>query len=163
MKILSKVKQKSYQLVRNICMVFSCHAFPNGRLHQPWQRRQHVYRRIHLEREIAPMQGQKKTYILTYSFQFFKSNWKRTLFTYLLHSFWILKMKGGILFFIEFFPITQIISPSNFYSLSSNHVVRICNGNRTAWSPTLVWNHTSDNKIGQPRSERTIHLTRVTS
>ena len=44
-------------------------------------------------------------------------------------------MKGGILFFIEFFPITQIISPSNFYSLSSNHVVRICNGNRTTWSP----------------------------
>ena len=44
-------------------------------------------------------------------------------------------MKGGILFFIEFFPIIQIISPSNFYSLSSNHVVRICNGNRTAWSP----------------------------
>ena len=44
-------------------------------------------------------------------------------------------MKGGSLFFIEFFPITQIISPSDFYSLSSNHVVRICNSNRTAWSP----------------------------
>ena len=44
-------------------------------------------------------------------------------------------MKGGILFFIEFFPITQIISPSNFYSLSSNHVVRIRSGNKTAWSP----------------------------
>ena len=50
------------------------------------------------------MQGQKKTYILTYSFQFFFNPIEREPCLRIYSSFWILKMKGGILFFIEFFP-----------------------------------------------------------
>lgn len=41
-------KHYSYQLVRDISVIFSCHAFTNSRLHQSRQGRQHVDWWIHL-------------------------------------------------------------------------------------------------------------------
>ena len=43
-------KHYSYQLVRDISVIFSCHAFTNGGLHQSRQGRQHVDWWIHLKR-----------------------------------------------------------------------------------------------------------------
>jgi len=50
--IVKNIKEMSYQLVRNISMILSCHAFANSRLHQPGQRWQHVDWRINLEKKV---------------------------------------------------------------------------------------------------------------
>jgi len=51
--IVKNIKEMTYQLVRNISMILSCHAFANSRLHQPGQRWQHVDWRINLEKRLS--------------------------------------------------------------------------------------------------------------
>lgn len=57
-------KHYSYQLVRDISVIFSCHAFTNGRLHQSRQRRQHVDWWVHLERNFHLIKNNKLYFLL---------------------------------------------------------------------------------------------------